>query len=200
MPWAERVYALSQPESSQLNYEMDRAPRGRIVARQKNDEPDQPRVDATITSVALVNPRTEQFVGSCRFGDEVTLRVRITSPFRIIGGSVSFRVRDESGRPVFGTTTFDEGHDLPQNWEKGLVVDFVFSAQVMPGNYVFDVAVNNVSERDYSDNVLLHQLDEAATLAVLRSADRPVRTIRFTCPSICTHRVVKSEPAERVRL
>lgn len=204
--WAEKVYGLSEPESSQLGYEMASPARPRNEpARSKEShqsgeaEQERPLADARITSVELVNPPTQQPVGWCRFGEEVALRVRIVSPVPIVNGSISFRVRDASGHSFFGTTTFDERYELPENWETGLSVDFIFSAVIAPGKYLFDVAINSVSERNYSDNILLHQLEGAVELTVLRTDTRPVH-YSFYVPVVCTHRVFgeSEQVAERV--
>lgn len=89
--------------------------------------------------------------------------------------SVSFLVRDGTGVDLFGTTSFDEKVALPELQSGStLTICFSFVNILRPGNYGISVALNRVSRRDYTDNILLDQVDGAIGFTVTEDANRPV--------------------------
>jgi lipopolysaccharide transport system ATP-binding protein len=109
------------------------------------------------------------------FGASVVIELEIEGFMTINDLSVSFLVRDGTGVDLFGTTTFDEKIALP-GVSPGvtMTVRFAFRNVLRPGNYGISVAVNRVSRRDYTDNILLDQLDGALAFMVTEDANRPV--------------------------
>jgi lipopolysaccharide transport system ATP-binding protein len=89
--------------------------------------------------------------------------------------SVSFLVRDQTGVDLLGTTTFDERVALPP-LKKGSAgrVRFRFTNSLRAGNIGVSLAVNRVSGRDYSDNILFDQADACVAFSVIADPDRPV--------------------------
>ena len=186
-PWAREVYRRSQPESVVLGYRPtpgndDATP---VVMRSTVESPC--GLSGKIASIELLRAEGEQRVSACRAGEPLLLRVLIASSTDLSNGSVSFRVRRSNGDAIFGTTTFDERHKLPTITEAGMIVEFRFSALVAPGDYQIDVAFNCVTQLDYSDSILLDQIDGGLQMRILGAADRP---IHYSCflPVVCTHR------------
>ncbi len=92
--------------------------------------------------------------------------------------SVSFKVVDERGSDIFGTTTFDERRELPELQPgEHLTVRFSVGNLLRPGAYAVTGSINRLSRRDYSDNELLDQRFDACTFTVPRDADRPVHYV-----------------------
>ena len=110
------------------------------------------------------------------FGD--TMRIAIT--VRCIepvgeGLSVSFVVRDAVGVDLMGTTTFDERAPLPVlGAGEAATIELEFECRLRRGPFGVSAAVHRVRERDYSDNLLLDQVDGSAAFRVIRDVDRPV--------------------------
>ena len=91
------------------------------------------------------------------------------------GLSVSYLVRDAVGVELTGTTTFDEGVALPElQAGQSLTVEFEMECLLRKGPFGLSVAVHRVCERDYSDNIVLDQVDGCAAFRVVRDVDRPV--------------------------
>lgn len=126
------------------------------------------------TDIDLVDSAGQQ-CRATRFGDSIALRLTIRASVSVSNISLSFLVRDMTGVDLFGTTTFDERVSVPDlaTGESATVV-FRFSARMRAGNYGVSVAATRVSQRDYSDAVLLDQLDAALAFSVLADPARPV--------------------------
>lgn len=110
---------------------------------------------------------------------EVGRRVHVAVTFRAAADardlSVSFFVRDATGVDLFGTTTFDEGLQLPSlRAGEAMTVRFGFQNNLHHGSFGVGVAVTRVTLRDYSDVVLLEQVDAAATFCTAYDPARPV--------------------------
>jgi lipopolysaccharide transport system ATP-binding protein len=60
-------------------------------------------------------------------------------------------------------------------------VHFRFQNYLHSGSYGISVAVNRVSQRDYSDNILFDQVDGCATFIALNHPARPVH-YKYFCP------------------
>jgi lipopolysaccharide transport system ATP-binding protein len=110
-----------------------------------------------------------------RFGDEIRLEVVVEARSPVTGLSVSFLVRDMTGVDLMGTTCFDERVEVPSlSAGEHLRVRFGFRNQLRVGNFGVSLAVHQVRERDYSDNVLFDQIDGAVAFAVIPDPARPV--------------------------
>jgi len=108
-------------------------------------------------------------------GETIILELEIESAIDVVDLSVSFVVRDGTGVDIFGTTTFDERVHLPRmRTGETQKVQFEFSNTLRPGNYGVGIAVNRVTRRDYTDNIVLDQADGASGFVVLQNEDRPV--------------------------
>ncbi len=126
-----------------------------------------------------------------RLGDTITIRARIKAHVAMANLSVSFLVRDFTGIDLMGTTTFDEcspGPDLRAG--ESVDVRLSFENSLRPGNFGICFAVNRVSARDGSDNVLLDQVDGVAAFVVIARPERPVHykfhqpvTVAWGCPT-----------------
>jgi lipopolysaccharide transport system ATP-binding protein len=89
--------------------------------------------------------------------------------------SVSFLVRDMTGVDLMGTTSFDEQAEMPSLAAGARVrVRFRFQNQLRLGNFGVSLAVHQVREPDYSDNVLFDQIDGALAFGVIPDPGRPV--------------------------
>jgi lipopolysaccharide transport system ATP-binding protein len=110
-----------------------------------------------------------------RFGQTITLEATMISRVDVRDLSVSFLVRDPTGVDLTGTTTFDERVALPPlRAGQRLTVRFAFRNVLRPGNYGISLAVNRVTRRDYTDNILFDQLDGCLAFAAMPDMDRPV--------------------------
>lgn len=110
-----------------------------------------------------------------RFGDPITLEATIRALQDARDLSVSFLVRDPTGVDLLGTTTFDERVTLPALPQGGACrVRFRFTNQLRGGSFGVSLAVNRVSSRDYSDNILFDQADACVAFSVIADPDRPV--------------------------
>lgn len=109
------------------------------------------------------------------FGEQAILRCYIKSKSDYENINLSFLVRDITGIDLFGTTIFDEKVELI-NLKQGEieVVDFKFRVNLRAGSYSVSVAVNSVTDKDYSDVYLFQQIDAATAFEVVRELDRPV--------------------------
>lgn len=89
--------------------------------------------------------------------------------------SVSFLIRDMTGVDLMGTTTFDERVDLPRlSAGSHGYVHFSFPNNLRSGNFGVSVALNKVSQRDYSDNVVLDTIDACANFLSIVDVNRPI--------------------------
>jgi ABC-type polysaccharide/polyol phosphate transport system ATPase subunit len=110
-----------------------------------------------------------------RFGQTITLEVTLKAYIDLEHASVSFLVRDMTGIDLTGTTTYDEGAELPPLAAgRQARVRFSFVNCFHGGNYGVSVAVNRLTRRDYSDNVLFDQVDGGAAFATIPDPGRPV--------------------------
>jgi lipopolysaccharide transport system ATP-binding protein len=110
-----------------------------------------------------------------RLGDRIMLDATVVPHIDVADLSVSFLVRDPTGVDLMGTTTFDERITLPRRKAaERLTVRFAFDNVLHVGNYGISLAVNRVTRRDYSDNVLFDQIDGCIAFAVTPDANRPV--------------------------
>ncbi|MGO4693573.1 ABC transporter ATP-binding protein [Paenibacillus sp. 2TAB26] len=109
------------------------------------------------------------------FGEQATLVCEITSDIVAENINVSFLVRDITGVDLFGTTMFDENVTLisviPKEKKQ---IRFKFPVSLRQGSYSISVAVNEVTNRDYSDTYLYEQIDGITAFEVIRKLDRPV--------------------------
>lgn len=139
----------------------------------------------TIEEVRLTDEHGEDKLAFV-FGETIVLDVTYRSSVTIDQLSVSFLVRDATGVDLMGTTTFDEQVVLPalQPGEYGRV-KLTFVNVLRAGSFGISVAVHRPTHRDYSDNVLLDQIDGAAAFEVLSIPERPIH-YKFHCPVIVT--------------
>jgi lipopolysaccharide transport system ATP-binding protein len=109
------------------------------------------------------------------FGEQITLEVRFRAMADMDNLSVSFLVRDRTGIDLLGTTTFEERVPLgPLPEGRDAAVRFRFMNHLRAGSYGVCVAVNRLTRRDLTDNVLLDQIDDAAAFECVGRDDRPV--------------------------
>jgi lipopolysaccharide transport system ATP-binding protein len=129
---------------------------------------------AIIERVHLTDERGQERVGFV-FGERIVLSVSYRSLIDIDGLSVSFLIRDATGIDLMGTTTFDERVELPA-LAAGQIGEmrFSFTNYLRSGSYGISVAINRVTQRDLSDNVLLDQIDAVTGFEVIGRPDRPV--------------------------
>lgn len=109
------------------------------------------------------------------FGENATLKCTIRSKINVKNINVSFLIRDITGVDLFGSTMFDEKvplFEISVGEEKE--VEFEFPITLRPGSYSVSIAVNSVSEKDYTDVFLYEQIDAATAFEVLRIMSRPV--------------------------
>lgn len=126
------------------------------------------------SSIEMVDKKGEN-TQAFDFGESATLKCKICSKINVENINLSFLVRDITGVDLFGSTMFDEEIqliDLARGEEQ--VVEFEFPINLRPGSYSISVAVNSVSEKDYTDVFLYEQIDAAAAFEVLRIMSRPV--------------------------
>jgi lipopolysaccharide transport system ATP-binding protein len=110
-----------------------------------------------------------------RLGESITIEATLKSRIDLDHLSVSFLVRDQTGVDLMGTTTFDERIALPHVARAGQIrIRFCFENTLRPGSFGVCLAVTRVSQRDYSDVVLLDQVDACATFMVMADPERPV--------------------------
>ena len=109
------------------------------------------------------------------FGEEIVVRVAYRAGIDIENLSVSFLVRDATGIDLMGTTTFEEGVRIRslQAGERD-AVHIRFQNRLHAGSYGVSVALNRVTRRDLTDNVLLDHVDAVAAFEVLGDPGRPV--------------------------
>jgi lipopolysaccharide transport system ATP-binding protein len=109
------------------------------------------------------------------FDEQVVLEATVKAYIDTENLSVSFLVRDMTGIDLMGSTTFDEGVELPA-MAKGeqLAVRMSFRNVLHWGNYGISIAVHRVKNRDYSDNVLFDQVDGGLAFASLQNHNRPI--------------------------
>ncbi|WP_019915131.1 ABC transporter ATP-binding protein [Paenibacillus sp. HW567] len=109
------------------------------------------------------------------FGEQASLICSLYSKEKVQDINVSFLIRDITGIDLFGTTMFDE-HVILISLEKHekKIVKFNFPIWLRQGSYSVSVAVNSVTDRDYSDVFLFEQIDGASSFEVIRKIDRPV--------------------------
>ena len=109
------------------------------------------------------------------FSQEAILKCKIRSNISAENVNISFLVRDITGIDLFGTTMFDENVKLLTLREsEEQVVYFKFPVLLRQGSYSISVAVNRVTQKDYSDVYLYQQIDGAVGFEVIRKLDRPV--------------------------
>jgi len=109
------------------------------------------------------------------FGEEITLRVAYRALVDVDHLSVSFLVRDATGVDLMGTTTFEEGVPIrPLGEGEQNAVRIRFRNRLHPGSYGVSVALNRVTRRDLTDNVLFDQIDAVVAFEVLGDSGRPV--------------------------
>ncbi|MBK9188008.1 MAG: ABC transporter ATP-binding protein [Phycisphaerales bacterium] len=108
-------------------------------------------------------------------GQQVTVEVALKAAADVRDLSVSFFVRDATGVDLLGTTTFDERVELPAlRAGEILRVRFTFENRLHHGSFGIGAAVTRVTLRDYSDVVLLEQVDAAAAFNTSYNPQRPV--------------------------
>lgn len=108
-------------------------------------------------------------------GDTITIEATLNAHVATQNLSCSFLVRDFTGVDLMGTTTFDEhcpGPTLAAG--QRTKVRFSFENRLRPGHFGICFAVNRLTSRDYSDNVLFDQVDGVAAFVVMASPERPV--------------------------
>jgi hypothetical protein len=110
------------------------------------------------------------------------LKVKLRANQNITNLSVSFVVRDANLDRLFGTTTFDEFVTLPDLVPGELLeVKFNLNQAVRIGPYYVTVALNSVTNRGYTDNILHHEIADACEFEVLYSPLRPIH-YQFNLP------------------
>jgi len=110
-----------------------------------------------------------------RFGERITLRVAYRAQIEVDQLSVAFLVRDATGVDLLGTTTFEEEVHLPALAAGAAdTVRIRFQNRLRPGSYGVSVAINRVSRRDLTDNVLFDQIDAVVAFEVIGDPRRPV--------------------------
>lgn len=109
------------------------------------------------------------------FKEPVVVEATLLAQVDMQDVSVSFLARDQTGVDLVGTTTFDEAVKLPpMKSGQRLRIRFGFENILRPGNFGVCLAVTRVRSRDYSDNVLLDQVDGCAAFMVVGRPDRPI--------------------------
>jgi hypothetical protein len=112
----------------------------------------------------------------------MVLRVKLQANRNVTNLSVSFVVRDANLDRLFGTTTFDEFVTLPDLVPGELLeVRFDLNQAVRLGRYYVTVALNSVTNRGYTDNLLHHEIADACEFKVLYSPLRPIH-YQFNLP------------------
>lgn len=129
-----------------------------------------------------------------RLGETIHLEATLRAITPVEHLSVSFLVRDPTGVDLMGTTSFDERCELPALAPgQQTTVRFTFANALRPGNFAISLAVNRVTRRDYSDNLLLDQVDGCAAFASMADPQRPVH-YKFHQP--VEVRVLEGSPAQ----
>jgi len=115
-------------------------------------------------------------------GETIHILVFYKSFSAVDNFSVSFLIRDNTGVDLMGTTTFDERISLPplSVGSQG-AVRFSFQNVLKPGNYGISVALNMISQRDYSDNITLDMVEACTTFLTIGDENRPIH-YKFFCP------------------
>ncbi len=110
-----------------------------------------------------------------RFGETITLEATLRAVVDARDLSVSFLIRDQTGVDLLGTTTFDERVAAPPLPAGAAArIRFRFENRLRAGSFGVSLAVNRVSSRDYSDNILFDQADACIAFAVIADPQRPV--------------------------
>lgn len=108
-------------------------------------------------------------------GQQITVEVALVANASVRDLSASFFVRDATGVDLLGTTTFDERVELPALCAgERLRVRFTFENRLHHGSFGIGAAITRVTLRDYSDVVLLEQVDAAAAFGTSYNPLRPV--------------------------
>jgi lipopolysaccharide transport system ATP-binding protein len=131
-------------------------------------------------------------------GEKITIEIEIESRIDVADLSLSFVVRDGTGTDIFGTTTFDERVRL-RRMRAGETqkVQFEFGNSLRAGNYGIGIAVNRVTRRDYTDNIVFDQVDGVASFMVFEDENRPVHYKVYQETKI---RVLDPFPVQRVEV
>lgn len=127
-----------------------------------------------IEQVQVMNSRGEP-TRAFTLGETITIEATLRAHVDAQDLSCSFLVRDFTGVDLMGTTTFDERVAAP-SVRKGdrLKVRFSFENRLRPGHFGVCLAVNRLTSRDYSDNVLFDQVDGVAAFVVMADPQRPI--------------------------
>lgn len=136
---------------------------------------------ARITSV-LITGEDDQPASEFYLDDMIGIHASFIALEDLQHFSVGFAIRDNNGISIMGATTFDERISFPdlKAGDSGKIV-FRFKNQLRHGNYGVFLGLNTVSDRDYTDNIELDWLGNAATFQVLHNPQRPVWQ-KFHCP------------------
>jgi lipopolysaccharide transport system ATP-binding protein len=127
-----------------------------------------------IEGVRMLDAQGEE-CGAFGLGEAISIEATILAMVDLDHVSVSFLVRDMTGVDLMGTTLFDERMEWPaMRAGERRRVRFTFENRLHPGHYGISLAAHRVSRRDYSDNVLLDQVDGCAAFLVVGNPDRPV--------------------------
>ncbi|CAH1193351.1 Vitamin B12 import ATP-binding protein BtuD [Paenibacillus plantiphilus] len=114
-------------------------------------------------------------IKAVEFGQNIILDCKIKSKIKTDNVNISFLVRDITGIDLFGTTMFDEKIDLfDMEKEEVKRVSFNFPVLLRQGSYSISVALNRVTDKNYSDVYLYEQIDGVVAFEVVRKLDRPV--------------------------
>jgi hypothetical protein len=110
-----------------------------------------------------------------QFGETIVMEVTFRCFIDVNHLSISFLVRDVTGIDLMGTATYDEHVIIPPKraGETGCV-RLSFLNCLRMNSYGVSVAINRVTQRDYSDNILLDQIDAVAAFQVIGDHNRPV--------------------------
>lgn len=127
-----------------------------------------------IEGVQVLNSRGEP-ARAFALGETITIEATLRAHVDVENLSCSFLIRDFTGVDLMGTTTFDEQKPSPP-LRKGqrLAVRFSFENRLRPGHFGVCFAVNRLTSRDYSDNVLFDQVDGVAAFVVMADPSRPI--------------------------
>jgi hypothetical protein len=113
--------------------------------------------------------------GAFEFGEHISIHVYFKTFVDLEHLNPSFGVSDSSGITILGTTFFDERvplPPLPAN-SRGHVC-FRFPNILRHGSYGVGVGLNRVTQRDFSDNVVLDLARGCAAFVVLHNPERPI--------------------------
>lgn len=133
----------------------------------------------------------KELCNAFQFDDLVHLFVYFKSNIDLENISVSFLVRDLSSIDLMGTTTYDEKIKIP-NLSIGSqgYVEFSFKNVLPKGNYGISVALNQVSQRDYSDNITIDMVEACTTYLSIGDDNRPIH-YKFYCPVKVNYQIDK---------